>query len=211
MRMESTVPSWGATMVDSIFMALRTKRVSPFLTTSPSLTLTATTTPGMGAPTEPRSPGLALGRTTTSADADVSTRVTDRGKPLTSKKHSRVPFFSSRSPMPVSLTLTVTPWPKLSSSSSPTSSGSTNARVGRFDRSPNSRVVAMKSSKTWGYMTADMSCRSSTATPCFSSSSARTFSKSTAGSCAPGRPAKVSSVLPAPASTCVRSGSGKPP
>ena len=89
--------------------------------------------------------------------------------------------------------------------------GSTNALVGSADRSPNSLVAAMKSSKTFGYMTADMSCLSSMSTPCVASNVVRTASKSTSGNSAPGLPSKVSSNFFAPLKTSDLKGSGNPP
>ena len=89
--------------------------------------------------------------------------------------------------------------------------GSTNALVGSAERSPNSLVAAMKSSKTFGYMTADMSCLSSMSTPCVASNVVRTASKSTSGNSAPGLPSKVSSNFFAPLKTSDLKGSGNPP
>ena len=48
-----TMPSNGAATLFSIFMASMTARVWPFLTISPSATLTLRTSPGMGAVSEP--------------------------------------------------------------------------------------------------------------------------------------------------------------
>mmetsp|Transcript_12657 Transcript_12657/g.37975 ORF Transcript_12657/g.37975 Transcript_12657/m.37975 type:complete len:249 (-) Transcript_12657:473-1219(-) len=197
--MLATTPSVDAETTVSIFMADSTTMGSPAATASPTAILTSTTTPGIGAPTLPTSPGAALGRVTRLDAADVSTRLTERGKPLSSKKTSRVPVASSKSPKPINLTVTLTPWPKDRSISSPKSIGSTKARVGNDDRSPNSPTAAMNSSKTLGYMTALINCWSSISTPCFSSSLTRSASRSTGASSAPGRPTNVSSVLPAPA------------
>src|SRR5699024_4608961 len=61
--MVATVPSWGATISFSIFMASRTTRASPALTEAPGLTLTSRMLPGMGAltATAPAGPAGALG------------------------------------------------------------------------------------------------------------------------------------------------------
>src|SRR5699024_4697152 len=61
--MVATVPSWGATISFSIFMASRTTRASPALTETPGLTLTSRMLPGMGAltATAPAGPAGALG------------------------------------------------------------------------------------------------------------------------------------------------------
>src|SRR5699024_1179261 len=61
--MVATVPSWGATISFSIFMASRTTRASPALTEAPGLTLTSRMLPGMGAltATAPAGPAGPLG------------------------------------------------------------------------------------------------------------------------------------------------------
>ena len=105
-------PSIEAAQTVSIFIADSTTMGSPAETASPTATFTSTTTPGIGAPTAPICDESAFGRTTTFDEAVSSRRLTERGKPLTSKKHSRVPVASSRSPSPMSLTFTFTPWPK---------------------------------------------------------------------------------------------------
>eukprot|EP00966_Prymnesium_polylepis_P064980 1507522-Prymnesium_polylepis.1 len=62
----------------------------PASTLSPAATLVSTTTPGIGAPTEPGSALSALGRVTLVAVAVRSAMRTERGMPLKLKKTSRV-------------------------------------------------------------------------------------------------------------------------
>ena len=50
---------------------------------------TSTTTPGIGAPTAPIWDESAFGRTTTFDEAVSSRRLTERGKPFTSKKETK--------------------------------------------------------------------------------------------------------------------------
>ena len=63
--MDFTVPVNGADTFVSIFMALNTTKGSPLCTKSPSFTRIFTTLPGIGAPTDPRTPFSAFGLRTT--------------------------------------------------------------------------------------------------------------------------------------------------
>mmetsp|Transcript_24533 Transcript_24533/g.62564 ORF Transcript_24533/g.62564 Transcript_24533/m.62564 type:complete len:251 (-) Transcript_24533:366-1118(-) len=179
----------------------------PAATFSPGLTRVSTTTPGMGAPTEPASPAMALGRVIRAADALRSSIITERGMPLKSKKTSRMPDLASSLPTAWSLIPRVLPFSSSTEISSPSSMGSMYARVGSLPTSPNASRSALYCSYTFGYMTHDMRSVSPTLSPYLALRSASAASRLRGGSSAPGRPAKTGRSL----TTCFWSGCGKPP
>mmetsp|Transcript_14871 Transcript_14871/g.45023 ORF Transcript_14871/g.45023 Transcript_14871/m.45023 type:complete len:283 (-) Transcript_14871:1096-1944(-) len=203
--MASTVPATGAARVVSIFIADKIKRGSPTSTAWPCLARSSMTTPGIGAPTEPGTFASAFGLWTCFSVECSSSIFTDRGDPFSSKKTSRVPVFWSRVPTPSNLTTRCLPRSMSMSTVSPASKGSMNSRVGKIDTSPNFERCAWNSSKTLGYMTADIRSVSES-TRSFS----RRASKSTGSNSAPGLPENVFG-FPADFRTSDRSGSGNPP
>mmetsp|Transcript_4665 Transcript_4665/g.18992 ORF Transcript_4665/g.18992 Transcript_4665/m.18992 type:complete len:310 (-) Transcript_4665:405-1334(-) len=207
-----TTPATGADTTVSIFIAESTRSGSPASHSWPDLAWMRMTDPGIGAPTEPGTWESALGRRTCLSARCVSATLTERGKPLTSKKTSREPVLGSSEPTPRSLMSRCLPRSMTMSTSSPCSSGSMKVRVGRIDTSPYALTWAWNSSKTLGYMTADMRSVSLTGwrCGCFEASAARVCSRSIDGSSAPGRPSNVRG-CPAALRTSARSGSGKPP
>lgn len=92
----SSSPPTGADTVVSIFIAERTTSGAPALTTEPDLASTSTTSPAIGAPTDPRAETLAFSRmalvAALAASDFLSRTSTTRGRPLVSKKTSRHPL-----------------------------------------------------------------------------------------------------------------------
>mmetsp|Transcript_19869 Transcript_19869/g.64530 ORF Transcript_19869/g.64530 Transcript_19869/m.64530 type:complete len:242 (-) Transcript_19869:3309-4034(-) len=128
------VPEAGAGMTVSIFMADKTTRGSPSRISSPALTLTSTTTPGIGAPTEPRSSEGAFSRFEVET-TEVSVTGTNHRSPLSSMITSLSPF-SSGSPLDTSLTMKDRPSAACSSTSSPTAIGLRKSSVASSPTSP---------------------------------------------------------------------------
>mmetsp|Transcript_9281 Transcript_9281/g.30716 ORF Transcript_9281/g.30716 Transcript_9281/m.30716 type:complete len:250 (+) Transcript_9281:485-1234(+) len=187
-------------------MADSTTMGTPASTWSPALALTSKTTPGMGAPTDPTTPGTAFSRFTWLSLAVVSATKTERGMPLNSKKTSRVASLGLSCPTAESLMPSVLPFSSSTSISSPSFIGSMKARVGSLDTSPYCSRSSLYCSNTFGYMTYDIRSVSSTLSY-LALSLVMVASKSSGGRDSPGRPLKVGRSL----TICVRSGSGKPP
>mmetsp|Transcript_18123 Transcript_18123/g.38999 ORF Transcript_18123/g.38999 Transcript_18123/m.38999 type:complete len:275 (+) Transcript_18123:671-1495(+) len=203
-------PLTGAHTAVSIFMALITTSCCPATTDTPGLTCTSMMVPAMGAPTLPSRLRSAFSRTAflpTATSALWSTTSTTRGTPFASKNTSRLPLACS-SPTALYLMVAATPFAISSSTSSSSSKGARNARVGSFSiRSLYLPVNSMYSSNTLGYMAAlSTSLLLMAAAPNFSLSLNSIPSRSRGARLAPGRP----TMEDLPLSTLLRSGSGKP-
>ena len=98
MNTSPTLPSMRATTLVSIFMASMMASTWFTLTSSPGLTLTLLTMPGMEAPTWPLSSGSAMATFLAVSAAVGSGTETSRREPLSSKTTLRVPssFLSPR-------------------------------------------------------------------------------------------------------------------
>lgn len=110
-------------------MADRTARGSPDFTSAPSLTRTSMTTPDIGDPTLPGSEE-AFSREMCSIAAFLSSMTTARDSPLSSKKHSRVPFSVLSGPTASSLIVRTLPFSIEMASSSPIAGLARKYRVG---------------------------------------------------------------------------------
>mmetsp|Transcript_28097 Transcript_28097/g.68145 ORF Transcript_28097/g.68145 Transcript_28097/m.68145 type:complete len:207 (+) Transcript_28097:682-1302(+) len=179
----------------------------PAATLSPRATLVSTTTPGIGAPTLPGTPDTALGLCTLLAFAVRSAMITDRGVPLKVKKTSRVASFGLSIPMASREIPIVLPFSSSTCSSSPSSIGSMNARVGSLLMSPKVSTSTLNCSKTLGYMTHDIKSVSEVCSPYLAFREAIAASKSRGGSSAPGRPEKTGRAF----TICCCNGCGNPP
>jgi hypothetical protein len=109
----------GARTTVSSFIASVTSSFCPAATFSPTLVTRSITRPGMGAPTSPPRPGVALRCLGPDTFADSSSTRIDRGWPFSSKVTTRAPSAST-SPTDISFTISVLPGSMSTHASSPT-------------------------------------------------------------------------------------------
>mmetsp|Transcript_1222 Transcript_1222/g.4302 ORF Transcript_1222/g.4302 Transcript_1222/m.4302 type:complete len:255 (+) Transcript_1222:82-846(+) len=143
----STTPEAGAGIAVSIFIAESTTSGSPSRIVSPGLTLTSTTTPGIGEPTEPGEPP-AFSRAVALC-TELSVTGTNQRSPLSSMMTCVWPFSSGLG-TETSLTIHERPGSVANSTSSPTAIGWRKASVGSASTSPYTARCSCQSRKTCG-------------------------------------------------------------